>query len=66
MLVTALAPAIGYDRATEIAKKAYAEDRPILEVAAEMTDLDEAQLARLLDPAVLTRGGSHGGSRSEG
>jgi fumarate hydratase class II len=66
MLVTALAPAIGYDRAAAIAKKAYAEDRPILEVAAEMTDLDEAQLAKLLDPAVLTRGGAHGGSRSEG
>ena len=61
MLVTALNPVIGYDKAAAIAKKAYAEGRPIIEVAAEMTDLDEKRLARLLDPAALTRGGEHGG-----
>jgi hypothetical protein len=33
----------------------------VLEVAAEMTDLGEQRLARLLDPAVLTRGGEQGG-----
>jgi fumarate hydratase class II len=60
MLVTALNPVIGYDKAAAIAKKAYAEGRPVIEVAAEMTDLDEKRLARLLDPAVLTRGGEHG------
>ena len=60
MLVTALNPVIGYDRAAAIAKKAYAEGRPILEVAAEMTDLGTERLAKLLDPAVLTRGGEHG------
>jgi fumarate hydratase class II len=57
MLVTALAPVIGYDKAAAIAKKAYAEGRPILEVAAEMTDLGIDRLTQLLDPAVLTRGG---------
>jgi fumarate hydratase class II len=57
MLVTALAPVIGYDQAAAIAKRALAEGRPIREVAAEMTDLDERRLARLLDPAALTRGG---------
>jgi fumarate hydratase class II len=57
MLVTALAPVIGYDLAAAIAKRALAEGRPIREVAAEMTDLDEQRLARLLDPAALTRGG---------
>ncbi len=61
MLVTALNPVIGYDKAAAIAKKAYAEGRPILEVAAEMTDLGEQRLAKLLDPATLTRGGEHGG-----
>jgi fumarate hydratase class II len=63
MLVTALNPVIGYDLAAAIAKKAYAEGRPVREVAAEMTDLGEQKLARLLDPATLTRGGvRHGGS----
>jgi fumarate hydratase, class II len=60
MLVTALNPVIGYDKAAAIAKKAYAEGRPILEVAAAMTDLDAERLAKLLDPAALTRGGEHG------
>jgi len=57
MLVTALNPVIGYDRAAAIAKRAYAEGRPIREVALEMTDLGEARLAELLDPAALARGG---------
>ena len=58
MLVTALAPVIGYDQAAAIAKRALAEGRPIREVAAQMTDLDPQRLARLLDPAGLTRGGT--------
>jgi fumarate hydratase class II len=57
MLVTALSPVIGYDKAAAIAKRAYAEGRPIREVALEMTDLGEERLAKLLDPADLTRGG---------
>jgi fumarate hydratase class II len=61
MLVTALNPVIGYDKAAAIAKRAYAEGRSVLEVAAEMTDLDEQRLTRLLDPAGLTRGGEQGG-----
>ena len=58
MLVTALAPVIGYDLAAAIAKRALAEGRPIREVAAEMTELDERRLAKLLDPAALTKGGA--------
>ncbi len=54
ILVTALNDRIGYDKAAEIAKRAYAENRPILEVAQEMTGLDAAELERLLDPARLT------------
>ncbi|MFP4154668.1 MAG: class II fumarate hydratase [Halothiobacillaceae bacterium] len=54
ILVTALNPVIGYERGAEIAKRAYAEQRPVLEVALEMTDLDRATLERLLDPRRLT------------
>ena len=57
ILVTALNPVIGYELGAATAKKAYAEGRPIREVAAEMTDLSDADLERLLDPAALTRGG---------
>ena len=59
VLVTALNPIIGYDKAAAIAKRAYAEGRPILEVAAEETDLSAEQLAAILDPKVLTKGGIH-------
>ena len=57
ILVTALNPVIGYDKAAEIAKKAYKEGRPIKEVAAEMTDLSKKDLDRLLDPRPMTEGG---------
>jgi fumarate hydratase class II len=54
ILVTALNPLIGYDRAAEIAKQAYREGRPIIDVAAEATDIPREELERLLDPARLT------------
>ena len=57
ILVTALNPVIGYELGAATAKRAYAEGRPIREVAKEMTDLGDDDLARLLDPAALTRGG---------
>ena len=57
ILVTALNPLIGYLKAAEIAKQAYKEGRPIVEVAAENTDLSHEELERLLDPAKLTKGG---------
>ena len=57
ILVTALNPIIGYQKAAEIAKRAYKEGRAVLDVAAEMTDLDRKDLARLLDPQKLTQGG---------
>jgi len=56
ILVTALNSVIGYDKAAEIAKKAYKEGIPIKDVAAEMTDLSKAELNRLLDPRKLTEG----------
>ncbi len=57
ILVTALNRVIGYEKGAAIAKKAYAEKRPVMEVALEMTELDEAELSRLLDPAKLAQGG---------
>ena len=56
ILVTALNPAVGYDKAAEIAKKAYAEGRSLKDVAAEMTDLSKEELDRLLDPKKMTGG----------
>ncbi len=60
MLVTALNPVIGYEKGAAIAKKAYAEGRPILDVAAEMTGLSVDELRRVLDPEALTAGGIKG------
>jgi fumarate hydratase class II len=58
LLVTALTPVIGYDRAAQIAKQAAAEGRRIKDVAAEQTDLSPAELDRLLDPRPMVAGGS--------
>ena len=57
ILVTALNPIIGYEKGAAVAKKAYAEGRPVKDVAREMTDLSDEELDRLLDPASLTEGG---------
>ncbi|MFJ3052827.1 class II fumarate hydratase FumC [Pseudomonas nitroreducens] len=57
ILVTALNPIIGYQKAAEIAKQAYREGRPIIDVALENTDLDRARLEQLLNPEKLTAGG---------
>ncbi|WHL17567.1 class II fumarate hydratase [Stenotrophomonas acidaminiphila] len=59
ILVTALNPIIGYEKAAAIAKRAYREQRPVLEIAREDSGLPEAELRRLLAPAALTRGGIH-------
>jgi fumarate hydratase class II len=66
ILVTALNSVIGYDKGAAIAKQAYKEGRPIRDVAAQMTDLPKDELARLLDPAELTRGGIKGGTSAGG
>jgi fumarate hydratase, class II len=66
ILVTALNSVIGYDKGAAIAKQAYKEGRPIRDVAAQMTDLPREELARLLDPADLTKGGIKGGTSGGG
>jgi fumarate hydratase, class II len=57
ILVTALNREIGYLKAAAIAKRAYAENRPVLDVAAEMTEIDRSTLQQMLDPSKLTHGG---------
>ena len=57
ILVTALNPIIGYQQAAEIAKTAYKQGRPVIDVALEFTDLPRSQLEVLLDPEKLTAGG---------
>jgi fumarate hydratase, class II len=57
ILVTALNPIIGYERAAAIAKKAYAEQRAIRDVVREETSLSPAEIDALLDPTALTQAG---------
>ncbi|HEX7763684.1 MAG TPA: class II fumarate hydratase [Cellvibrio sp.] len=57
ILVTALNPLIGYEKAAAIAKQAYAEGRAIIDVAQEQSGLSREQLAQLLNPEKLTHGG---------
>ena len=61
MLGTALSPAIGYDRAAEIAKDAAATGSTIREVARKMTELADEQLDELLNPVKMTEPGLGGG-----
>lgn len=55
--VTALVPAIGYDRSAELAKKALAEDRPLREVVRESGVLPDDEVDRLLDVRRMTESG---------
>jgi fumarate hydratase class II len=57
ILVTALNPIIGYEKAAQIAKKAYSEGRSLKDVAAEMTNLSKEELDSLLDIKKMTEGG---------
>ncbi len=57
ILVTALNREIGYNKAAEIAKTAYQQQQPIIDVAEAMTDLTRAELEQLLNPEQLTKGG---------
>ncbi|MBX0321512.1 class II fumarate hydratase [Halomicroarcula sp. F13] len=56
-LATALNPAIGYDKASKVAKKALAEDKTIREVVLEEGYLDEDEVDEVLDPAKMTERG---------
>ncbi|WP_339720070.1 class II fumarate hydratase [uncultured Paraglaciecola sp.] len=53
ILATALTSIIGYDKSAEIAKKAYAESRTVLDVAKELTNMSETELIAKLDPKTM-------------
>jgi fumarate hydratase class II len=55
MLVTALAPSIGYDRAAEIAKKAHHEGTTLRDAALALGYLTAAEFDTAIDPAAMTR-----------
>jgi fumarate hydratase class II len=61
-LATALNPAIGYDKASKVAKKALAEDKTIREVVLEEGYLDAEEVDEVLDPAKMTERGILGDS----
>ncbi|GGN20011.1 class II fumarate hydratase [Halarchaeum nitratireducens] len=56
-LATALNPAIGYDKASKVAKTAIAEGKTVREVAVEEGYLTEAEADEVLDPEKMTRRG---------
>ena len=53
-MCTSLAPVIGYDRAAQIAKKAFAANKTVRQVALEEKVLPEARLNELLDARAMT------------
>jgi fumarate hydratase, class II len=56
-IVTALVPAIGYDKSAELSKKALKEDRPLREVVKEAGLLSDEEVDRILDIKAMTQGG---------
>jgi fumarate hydratase class II len=60
IMVTVLNPVIGYEKGAAIAKQAYKENRRLLDVALEQTDLTEDELKTLLDAREMTLGGIKG------
>jgi fumarate hydratase class II len=53
MLVTALAPEIGYDKAAAIAKKAHHDGTTLLEAGLALGTIDEATFHRLIRPETM-------------
>ncbi len=66
MMATGLTPAIGYDKATAIAKEAAAKGVTIRELAKTKAGLTEEQLQVLLDPGRMTAPGISEGSSGGG
>jgi fumarate hydratase class II len=62
MLVTALSPTIGYDKAAEIAHLAVAEDLTLREAALRSGHVTEQEFDRIVRPELLTRPGTTGPS----
>jgi fumarate hydratase class II len=60
IIVTALAPRIGYERAAAVAERAFDEGRGVRDVALEMGVLPEDELDAALDLRTMTEGGITG------
>ncbi len=60
MLVTALNPHIGYDKAAEIAKKAYAEGLTLREAALQLGHLSNEEFDAWVRPENMLESGQHG------
>ncbi len=54
MMVTSLAPVIGYDKAAKLAGQAYAENKTIRQLVLEQNLVPAAQLDELLEPRSMT------------
>ena len=54
-MCTSLAPVIGYDKAADIAYKAYNSGKTVREIAIEENVLDKDKLNELLDPLSMTK-----------
>lgn len=54
-IATALNPAIGYDKSTEIVKKSRQTGKSVAEVARSESGLSEEELSSLLDPYILAK-----------
>jgi len=52
-MVTSLAPVVGYDRASELAKQAVKEGKTVRQLCLELHVMDEEELNRLLDPTTM-------------
>lgn len=53
MLVTALSPKIGYDKASELAKYAFDKGLTLREANGELGFLDEEEIDKLIDPSKM-------------
>ncbi len=61
MLATPLAPVVGYDKAAEISKKAFKENKTVREIALATLDMSKEQLNEILDPSKMVIPGAGAG-----
>jgi fumarate hydratase class II len=59
-LVTSLAPIIGYDRASEIAKESATTGKTVREISKSKNLMTDSELDKALDPIAMTKPGGEG------
>lgn len=57
MMVTSLAPKLGYDNAAKLAKQAFTEGKTIRQLVQDQNLMEAKELDTLLDPGAMTRPG---------